>query len=383
MAKQKIQLKDLIEPTQPQSGGLPAPFTLGKLQEMVLNLYFQQARTIGWMKGDAAIGWEIIGKPTDGYEGEFFDPDFDPEHLGLRYDAICNTNFAKCIENMYQYAYFGILDESGEQMDYESTYTWMTSILSDMKNSQMFYELETYGSFSLDDAEKCFQVAELANARIVLEGGENFFYFGHSNKDNKDDDSTGFDGLTVRQMALLSGMEEMSIRAAANPKRANPLPTYSEDGRTRISIESAKAWLQAKGRYVAIKRQWGTGELDLAKRKFSTVDELAATLDARFQMLVLRDQQEEGLTALLSGLGIKTVKSTYEAKNYLAIDAGCISNGSLIAKLAEILELPADLLALRAREALARDELASVDRELRILAEAQNDHGNKDQKGGK
>lgn len=375
MAKQKIQLKDSPEPTQPQDGGLTAPFTLEKLQQMILTLYFQQVRMIVTMSSqaaeDIAIGWKIIGKPTDGYEGELFDPDSGPEHLGLRYDAIRNTAFAECIERMYQFAYFGILDESVEQMEWDGIYTYITSILSDMKNSQFFNEWEGNGSMALDDAEKCFQVAELANARTFLEGGENFFHFRRNFKDNKDDDSTGYNGLTVRQMHLLSGMEEMSIRAAANPKRANPLPTYSEDGRTRISIEAAKAWLQAKGRYVAIKRQWGAGKIDLAKRKFSTVDELAATLNARFQMLVLRDQQEEGLIALLSGLGIKTVKSTYEAKNNLVINADYISNVSLLHKLAEILELPADLLALRAREALAKEEITSIERELRALTESQ------------
>lgn len=387
MAKQKIQLKDLLEPTQSQSGVLPAPFTLDKLQEMILTLYLQQVRMIVTMSSqtaeDIAIGWRIIGKPTDGYESELFNVNLNPEQLGLRYDTICNTTFAECIERMYQFAYFGILDESVEQMEWDGIYTYITAILSDMKNSQFFNEWEGNGAYALAEAMECFQVAELANARTVLEGGENFFHFGHNFKDNKDDDSTGYNGLTVRQMHLLSGMEEMSIRAAANPKRANPLPTYSEDGRTRISIEAAKTWLKSKGRYVPITRRWGAGDVDLAKRKFSSTEELVETLHARLLMLTERDQLGVSLINRLAEAEISVTKTIAGTKKTFKIDWSCISNFSLIPKLAEILELPADLLALRVREALARDELASVDRELRILVEAQNDHRNKDQKGGK
>ncbi|MDP2784725.1 MAG: hypothetical protein Q8O38_09075 [Sulfurimicrobium sp.] len=372
MAKKITQMKDAPEPNQTQGSGLPVPFALEKLREMILTLYFQQVRTIGWMTNKPAVAWEIIGKPQDAHDNDLFSLDLDPEQLGLRYESIRKTHFAECIEKMYQFAYFGILDESGEQMEYESIYTWITSLLMDMKNSQMFYEMGSYSaaSMTLDEAKKCFQVAELANARIVLEGGENFFISGFGSN-NKDDDSIGYSGLTVRQMALLSGMEEMSIRAAANPKRANPLRTFSDEGRTRISIEAAKAWLQAKGRYVSITREWGTGEIDLVKRRFASVNELEEALDSRFQMLALRDQQRDVLVAQLSEAGIKVIKTIANKNGEIEIDRACLSNISLIHKLAEILELPSDLLTLRAREALAKEELASVERELRLLAESQ------------
>lgn len=378
MLKQKNQVEDSSSIKSPQDNGLPVPFSLDKLRGKILALYFQQIRMISWMAGNATIGWRIIDKPADAYESDLFAPDLDPEHIGLKYDAIRTTHFAECIEKMYQYAYFGILDESGEQMDYESVYTWMTSILNDMKNSRMFYELETYGSFSLGDAEECFQVAELANARRVLEGGKNFFYFGMN---NKDDDSTGENGLTVRQMALLSGMEEMSIRAAANPKRATPLLTYSEEGRTRISIQIAKAWLQAKGRYVAITRRWGEGEIDLEKRRFASIEQLAETLESRIQMLTLRDPSGDALKAGLAAVGITVSFRSDAYNNPFELDMTFISDVTQIRKLAELLELPPDLLVLRTREARAKEELISVERELRILVESQKEHGVNKPKG--
>jgi len=91
---------------------------------------------------------------------------------------------------------------------------------------------------------RCRQVVDLANARNILEGGESYFpYFSPNNMADSND------GLVIRQMALLAAMEEMSIRAAANPKRANPLKTIVEGKNTVILIADARAWLESKGLY--------------------------------------------------------------------------------------------------------------------------------------
>lgn len=368
MAKQTTQMENIMKPTQIYNYGLPAPFDLEKLHEMILNLYFHQVRSMNSIVNEDTLR-KFMGMSEDGHQDNFFSPTYTPKELGLQYSTIRNTTFAECIEKMYQYAYFGILDESAQEMEYESDYTWVTALLSDMKNSRVFEEWESYGSNVLNDAEMCLQVAELANARIVLEGGENFFYFGSN---GKEDDSTGFEGLTVRQMALLSGMEEMSIRAAANPKRANPLLTYSEDGRTRILIEVAKAWLQNKGRYVTITRQWGSEDIDLAKRTFSSAGELISMLNARCHMLVLRDHQENALLDKFAHAKIKVTTIDNATRTQYEIDSATIRDINLIRELAKIMEFPADILVLRAREALAKDELTSIERELRNLVESKN-----------
>jgi hypothetical protein len=201
----------------------------------------------------------------------------------------------------------------------------------------------------------------LANARNVLEGGESFFIsFGTPQAR----DEYSFNSLTIRQMALLSGMEEMSIRAAANPKRANPLKTHSEDGGTRVAIDVAKVWLQAKGRYVPIQRYRSAGEVDLVKRGFIDTWQIFEVLDARHQMRVDHDGLE-AVKANLEKLGVSVGNGLNGT--YMELEEA-ISNESFMRPLAEFLELPVDLFVLRCKEVLAKQQLAKVERELRELA---------------
>lgn len=342
-----------------QSGGFPIPFSIESLRSDILTLYFQQVRTMGWMAGPEAV-WKLIERKDDVHEYVVFDPDTTPEEIGFEYGSISNTSFAMSIEHMYQYAYHGILDDSFEPLDNESIHMWVSAILSDMASSRVGDEWESYGATAIAPAARCLEVAELANARRVLEGNnENIFYFSGKGRD----DAVGVDGLTVRQMALLAGMEEMSIRAAANPKRANPLQTYSEEGRTRISIDAAKSWLISKGRYVPIQRKFGAGDIDLTKRRFSSIDDLVGTVDARLQMMSRRDNSHEILGETLSSAGILNGRNNHSELNIEAM-----KNPDQVNLLAELLEFEPRLFSIRVREALANEELSQIERELRDLA---------------
>jgi len=343
-------------------GAMPAPFSRDELRTHILALFFHQMRVIGWMT-DASTAWRILGQPAPN-DYCLHSPDFDAAEIG-QYSQIKHTIFAKTIERMYDYAYFGELDESGESMDDESMYTWTAALLMDIRYSAALHEWGLYGGNGAESAEKCFAVAELANARRVLEGGENFFYFMSS----VNDDRIAEDGLlTVRQMALLAGMEEMSIRAAANPKRANALPTISVDRRTRIPVESAKAWLKSRGRYVSITRRWGEAELDLSKRRFLDIPELCSALTARYEALALAESDEQRLVEAFTALGIKiTVNPFRSGRRSPEIEAEHLLSDESVERLGEVLQLPEHLLKLRAREARANEELAFVQRELRSL----------------
>lgn len=356
-------LKTTIEPLKDstETHEFPVPFTLDALRQDILFLYFQQVRTIGWMAGTDSV-WKLIDRKDSADEHRFFDPDTEPQDIGFEYSNISETPFAQSIEQMYQYAYYGIQDESKEGLDNESIHMWVSAILSDLANSRVAGEWDGYGVETLEPARRCLEVAELANARRVLEGAsDNFFYF-YGN--GKEDDSVDIEALTIRQMALLSGMEEMSIRAAANPKRANPLPTYSDEGRTRVSIDAAKNWLIIKGRYVPIKRTFSSGDVDLTKRRFRSLEDLVEMIDARIHMIRRRDNTDIKIANLLfdANIMIENKLGLSEVNTQLLRD-----DPKKVEILAEALEFDARLLSIRVREALANEELKIVELELREI----------------
>lgn len=343
-----------------QESGFPVAFTVEAFQRDVLTLYVQQVRAMAWMVGGTStklpLLLQTLGKALSDPIDIYF-PEYEVEQLELSWADIADTDFAQGLWNMYQYAYFGIYDASLDPMDYETVYTWLSALLFDFKESTFLDEWESYGAEGKHSARRCLEVAELANARRILETGTGFSYL-LSAGTTKGEDSVGDKQLTVRQMALLAGMEEMSIRAAANPKRANPLPTFSDEGRTRIAVGAAKAWLQSKGRYVPIRYQYQSGDIDLAKRKFSNFDDLTNVITDR-QLFLAADSEKRGHP-------IGTRIGELEAKHGCAwVDRRAFSSPEFVSDLADLLEFPASLFALRVREALAKEELAAVERALR------------------
>lgn len=344
-----------------QASGFPVPFTIEEFQRDVLILYVQQVRAMAWMIGARSDKlpslMRTVGKGLPDATDIYF-PDYRVEELELSWADIADTDFAQGLRNMYQYAYLGIYDASLDPMEYETIYTWFYALLVDFKGSAFLDEWDAYGAEGKESAKRCLEVAELANARRMLETGNGFSYL--ISGTTKDDGYLDDGQLTVRQMALLAGMEEMSIRAAANPKRANPLPTLSEEGRTRIAVDAAKAWLQSKGRYVPISRQYQSGNIDLAKRKFSNFDDLFTVVMDR--KLFLAEESEK------RGHPIGTRLDELESKHGCSWgDRQAFLNPDFVSGLADILDFPPSLFALRVREARVKEELAAVERALREM----------------
>lgn len=339
-----------------QGGGFPVPFTLDAFREDILEVFVHYVRIIGWMT-DKKTAWAVTGSSLEMRES-FFDPDNRASDIGLTFNDIRKTPFALTLEQLYEYAFFGKLDTSAESMSDESIYTWLTGIVCDALNGFVAMEWDNYGAAIHASINRCAVVAEVANARHVLEGGESFFnYFGPQSKHE-----FSYDALTIRQMALLTGMEEMSIRAAANPKRATPLKTYSADGGTRIALEDAKAWLQHKGRYVEITRFYSAGEVDLTKQRFLNITDVLNALTSRFRML----GESKGFDVLqprLEKLGIKVLKGF--VLPYMNDEDINVADEALMRQLAEALELPPDILVLRIKELVTSQQLAAIERELR------------------
>jgi hypothetical protein len=356
--------------SQPTSLAAPisapvAPFTLEAFRGDIANVVVHYLRALGCIAGEAALSTPVTEAPFKVTNFSLFNPDNAAADLDLTYEYVRDTSFARLMEVLYEFAFYGRLDASAEAMAYESTYMWIAALLMDAREGHYAEEWDSYGAVIDVSAENCLHVAELANARHVLEGGEGFSFFSRRQGKVKDTDGTTLDDLSIRQVALLAGMEEMSVRAAANPKRANPLRTRNEDGRTRIACEDAKSWLQAKGRYLPVVRYWSAGEVDLKKRRFRDPYELLRALDARRASLATRPDAT-GLNEALASADVRLRQGP--DGDFIDLDVvSRFEDADFMVRLAGLLELPAQWLVLRAREAVAAARLADVERELKAL----------------
>ena len=364
MAKSKVQSTSESLAAPLPNSPLPVPVTETEFQRDVLVLYVQQMRALAWMSGKDSVTkvWQLLGKEPQ-HPNDIFDPDQTVDDIGLTWSDIERTDFAKYLQSMYQYGYFGIYDANLEPMEDETAYTWFSAILSDLKNSSFLEEWSGgYSGEGTDSARRCHEVAELANARRTLERGHCFSYLLGANM--KEEDYLTDGQLTVRQLSLLSGMEEMSIRAAANPNRVNPLPIIEEEKkekRTRFAVEAAKAWLQSKGRYVPITvRNRVPDRLDLKTSKFLNVDHLRTVIVNRLSDLqIAEDKAKEIIT--------KKFRAVFSNHGMDEFDQNMFLNSRFVLELGEVLGFPPKLFALRVREVLAKEELETVKHALKAM----------------
>lgn len=344
-------------PTVTAHPGLVAPFTKEDLRQAVLEIYLLQLRTMSLLAKDAQL-WALAGKsPRSGLS--LWNPDHTPNDLGLSYADVADTALAATLEQHYEFAFFGVITPGFEPMEYETLHTWVAAFLMDLSVSCVVQEWESYGVAYKQHIQRCLHACELANARLALEGREIFSYFSRS----KADEATAVDALTVRQIALLSGMEEMSVRTAASRKGPNQLPTYKEDGRTLVKVEDAKAWLKAKGRYVEVTHRGDGSALQLEQARFGTLQDLVNALHVHLQHISSNAAARQGMVARLSDL--------CEAHGFgyaFELTREHTRDQALLRKMAPILGLPEDLFVLRAQQAALSEELAEVDQAIRAIA---------------
>jgi hypothetical protein len=337
----------------------------------ILVAYVHHIRVLAWMAGEQQAGnvWKTLQRGPERVL-DVFSPDSTTRDLGLTWEDVAHTDFAAYLETMYRFAYQGLLDVDWEPMEKDTGYTWVSAILMDMEKSWFLEEWAGgYSGEGKSSIERCREVAELANARMTLENGRPFCLFLQARGKENDIDE---DSLSVRQMALLAGMEEMSIRAAANPKRRNALTTYSEEGRTRIALEVAREWLQSKGRYVS-SRQYSSGRnIAMANVPFRSLKDLFLLVERR-----LRHVQAFGVHwALHAGNGaVGYLEARAEMAGQgqefdLEQEGAALSSPDFLRSIADVLELPSNLFVLRVRELLASEELENVRRHLKDLSQS-------------
>jgi hypothetical protein len=335
----------------PQTG-LPIPFTKEQLREDIVRVCLFHARLTDLFT-PTEVDWPIAGMTVSRSNVKLWDPEATAEELGLSFDAVCGTPFAQALEQEYEYGFRGCLTRGIESMHYESIHTWIAALLMDLKDSQVVAEWESYGVDLADSVNRCLQTCELANARRTLEGESHFAYFSA--------DGTAFDGLTIRQMALLAGMEEMSVRTAASRQGPNILATFKdEQKRTLVHAAEAKKWLMAKGRYVSITA--GNESIDLGAVRFDSAAEFTLFLVNRLKIVEqsteTQPRQAKALKTLLKAHGLAAIP---------ALARKAMDDESLMHDIANLLDLPVQQIALHAKQASLQEALAQVTQQLRAI----------------
>lgn len=342
---------------------LPAPVSKEELLNAIPELYLLQFRELVSFVPVAAIRALLPENPCRN-DSDFLTQEFSASDLGLTPSAIEATPLIDTLSRLYDFAYHGVRYEGAEPMGPDSDYTWAAAVVLDMKTS---YVAAMYRDSGAEDAQQiaalCAQVAETANARVVLEGGEGFLSLGSSTAE--DGWYTG-QALTIRQMALLAGMEESSIRTAANPRKPNALKTHrDENGSTRIAADVAKAWLVAKGRYVEpVVKFVKETPVDLLKTTFSSTFDIhqAVCQSARYAWSTAADDaQREALAARLRKFGVTYTEGGFWGVGLQSED---LADAARMRDLAEVLGLSPDLFVMRVRQGLATQALKSINKEI-------------------
>lgn len=342
---------------------LPAPCTKEELRGHLLDIQLMNLRMQSFMSSDE-LAMRLLPRPVDPRLC-FFDPDPGPADWEMRWEDYRDSSFCRAVECMYDFAYAGLIDESYESMGDETTFMWAAAVVRDVAGGWVSTCWDAFGTRLKDGSQILKRVVETAHARTLLENIEGF---------DPGDSMSG--DLTVRQLALLSGMEEMSIRSAANPKKANALQVQATDIGTRITPEVAKAWLRSKGRYVEVRRVWGEADIDLTRKSLRNAGEVLGMLSDRLNARWLQ-ADEVTRTALVQDLQRFDLPLIVRGNSapFLALEPEHLRNSQQMRHLAVTLNLPPDLCVLRIREALASEDLQRVLREIREAVEAARGNG--------
>ena len=353
--------------------GFSTPFTKESLKNDILNVMLMlvnQTRFTFFRDNDTeAQMWALLSKnPTD-YPFELAFPDRTAKDLGLKFSDIEGLSMVQDLMQFYDYGVHGTLDTSSPDFDdSDGGGNWLSRILYDLRRSSFLEDWNGHtGGDLTGPVDRCLFVTELANARLMLEGGREGFFLGFQN-----------DPLSIRQMSLLSGMTEASVRTLAGPNRKNRLITRKEGNNTVISIEDAKAWLIAKDRYVPIKKTSARGSEDFTSRKFFSLDEFDEAIGYRREFLIA-EQGVDVVNERIADTGFMAVDipNANIPGTYKGISNEQLLDTDLMRRLGDALQLPADLFALRAAEAVTHEKLRDIEAQLKQIQTSASQSGEK------
>lgn len=343
-------------PKVPVVQALVAPFTVEQLRTDICTIFLLEARRHNHLI-DPKSGLKTIGM-SDENPRSFWDFSREASDFDLTFDVVKESPFAAAMLDHFDFGFHAITGTRSDAMEYESEHTWFAAYLMDLSESAYVDEITSYAYCELPHAiKRCLHTIQLSNARCILEGQEPFSYFHRGS--SKDDDSASEGELTIPQLAMLAGIEEMSLRSLISRKTAPILEIRKQDRRTTIDSAVAKEWLKAKGRYQSVRIGRRTAELDLSKTQFRDLNDLLFSLRDRLGVLSDRGQAAREALEVRLQRHDKTALSELSGQDF--------TNEMLMTDIAEALELPAHWLVYRAQEALLKQEIAARQFELDLL----------------
>ena len=349
--------------------GFPVPFTKDEFKNDILEtmlVLINQTRFTFIRSFDTdSVLWSLLSKKPLEYPSAYADPDLRSNDLNLTFSDIEDIEIVQDLIEFYDYGIHGIINTSRPSMDdSDGSGNWTSRILYDLRRSLFLEDWSGYKSYSPQESvDRCLKITEIANARLILEGGGEGFFLGTQD--------AGV--LDIHQMALLSGMTEGSIRTLANPARKNPLITTKMAEGTFVKIEDAKAWLKAKGRYVPIKKTRESGAEDFTARKFESKLDFEAAIYDRIMFLSYRDGAET-VASRIAATGVVPLAQDNARRLFLGCDEydeAQLLNAELMCRFAGVLELQPELFALRAAEAVTLTKLRMIEMQLKQVQQTQ------------
>lgn len=335
----------------------PLPFTREQIRADVCNIYLFEARKAAHLYGALQAAPYPVFLNGLGFH-EWFDQDCGPKDLEISYDKVSNYDLAMAMEDFFDIGFYAVLFTRLEPMESDTGYTWVAYYLQDCSTSRYLEEWEAYGSEILGSVKRCLYVCELANARLILEGKEAFSHIRSAAKD----EAGLIDELSIRYLAMLAGMEELSLRSAISRKTAPILEIKKDDRRTYIESDVAKNWLIAKGRYQPVVIGHLSAEIDLTKTRFDSIGDFTNMLDDRLAFVGDKSSDSKALKTSLN-----EVLNAHKVNDLCMLDFDDLCNDELIESIATLLDLPDGLLKTRAKEAALKSRISSCEWELKQL----------------
>lgn len=314
-------------------------------------------------RGDSELWSLLAGKEPVANLAAYANPDTDAKELGITFSDVAGTSLAKTIMVLYDYGVLGIEDSSADPLDNsEGDANWTARILHDLANSTFLQEWTGYaGPGPLEAVQRCLWIAELANARVLLEDGKEAFFL--------EQRETGL--LTFRQLALLSGMTEASLRTLASrgakgtsAQDGTALRTLKHGNASYIEVADARAWLKARHRYVSIRRVSDRGAAPLADLRFASIQDLEEAIDHRVRYLCA-ELGPEAVEARMRATGIEVMRERFDDQTYYRVPQADYMRREPMRLLGKALDWSPEIFALRAAETFLGEQLRQVEQEIK------------------
>lgn len=337
------------------------PFTREQLRLDLQNIILVEMRKLRHISHEDAV--LPLLKPVEPFP--FWDAGCTPDEIGITYEQVSKFALAAACEDYFDYGFYAVTGTRSDSLQWDTIHTWIGAYLLDMSRSSYVSEWDPgEGQEGLTDGiRRCAYICELANARMNLEGGDDFYHFAGMDKDN----DAGLPGLSIRQLAMLAGMEEMSLRSYISRKTAPVLEVCKDDRKTYIEIDVAKQWLIDKGRYLPVQTGYSTADIDLSKTGFESLNAFSSMLRDRLAFISERSKDHEKLEqAVAKLLRSFNIEDIYDLKVEEA------NNEMLMHQLAEVLDLPPVHLKHRAKESALKSEILYCQTKLKHLQQELN-----------